>query len=353
MYQLYSVPKAFEEHLESRLQNFSHSLKQPQKLAESIRKLSNIFLKGLLHAETANDYWADPNLRAAYIGYFSVLNFVRAQSVFSEARRRRFLTSCKSVADWGCGGGAATWALFTEIPESHHFDFTGIDKSPNALDEYKQWSKFLGIESETKNYPLSKIKEVKADTLLLSYVLNEVSDWPEIPLSVKRLIVIEPSTHQAGREMQKWRDAMLEKGWFAWAPCTHQRHCPLIAQSGKDWCHHRVHWNKPDWFQELEKFLPMRNDTLTLSYVLLARTEPLQNLEGIARVIGDEQEEKGKTRQLVCRGPYREFMSWLHRDQISLKLHRGDLLKISEMAELRASEIRILDSSSVDKISTE
>jgi hypothetical protein len=353
VYQLYSIPPAFDEYLESRLQKFSFSLTRPQELSESIRKLSNIFLKGIsadLKNDEGSDYWSNQSHRAAYISYFSMLNFTRAQAIFSEARRRGFLEKAKVVADWGCGAGAASWALFTEISHSHDLIFKGIDQSRDALNEYSQWSKFLGYQGETHQLSLSKIGEIKADTLILSYVLNEVKLWPEIPPSVKRMIILEPSTHQAGRELLKWREKKLTEGWYAWAPCTHQNSCPLLAQSGKDWCHHRVHWTKPEWFYELDRFLPMRNETLTVSYLLLSREKPDQTFNGVARVVGDEQEERGKTRQMICRGPYREFLSWLHRDQISLKLHRGDLLKISDIVELKANELRIFSPDNVNKI---
>ena len=352
VYQLYSVPVSVEEHLEKRLVEFGYSLKRPQQLSEVIRKLSNIFLKGVAPSpgETAFDYWTSKDHRAAYISYFSVLNFTRTQAIFTEARHRNFLADTKVVADWGCGAGSASWALFTEIPESHDFEFIGVDRSRDALDEYRHWTKFLGIRAATRQLALSSIGEVKADTLILSYVLNEVREWPQIPSYVKRLIIIEPSTHQAGRELLKWREARIKNGWYAWAPCTHQNECPLLVQSGKDWCHHRIHWTKPDWFYELDRFLPMRNETLTASYLLLSRDKPGEHLEGVARVVGDEQEEKGKTRQMICRGPNREFMSWLHRDQISLKLHRGDLLRISDTVEHRANELRILSADNINKI---
>ena len=201
------------------------------------------------------------------------------------------------------------------------------DQSSAALEEFQEWAKLHEIKAQVHRARLNDISKIKTDTLLLSYVLNEVELWPEIPKSVKRLVIIEPSTHQAGRRLLKWRDEKLaSQEWYAWAPCTHQQPCPLLNQSGKDWCHHRIHWNKPGWFFELEKYLPMRNETLTLTYLLLSREKPKEDLAGIARVVGDEQEEKGKTRQMICRGPNREFLSWLHRDQISLKLQRGDLL---------------------------
>jgi ribosomal protein RSM22 (predicted rRNA methylase) len=342
----FELPPHFEEILEKRLQVFNHSLSEPQKLAENIRKLSNLFLKGI-ETET---YWENKDFRAAYIAYFAVLNFLRARSVFREAAHRKFMAGAKIVVDWGCGAGSATWGLLAEFPAAQTMQFYGIDQSASALDEYKSWLDFFGLDSKTQKQPLSQFETVKGDTAIFSYVLNEVKVWPKIPDHVKRIIIIEPSTHQAGREMLRWRDDQLKKGWHAWAPCTHQEPCPLITHSGKDWCHHRIHWIKPQWFLELERHLPMRNDTLTLSYLLMSREPAPKNLMGLTRVVGDEQEEKGKTRQLICRGPAREFLSWLHRDQISLKLKRGDLLRVSDVELRGVNELRVLLPEKIEKI---
>lgn len=345
MYPLYDLPPTFEPYLEQRLNVFGFSLKEPQKLAEAIRKLSNHFLKG----DQFGDYWTQKEFRAAYISYFSILNFLRVRSVFHEARDRKFLKDAKVIVDWGCGAGAALLALLAEWQQPSQPKLLAVDQSADAIDECKHWMKLFEVDCATKRAPLSDLKKMEGDTLVVSYVLNEVDDWPEIPSHVKRIVVIEPSTHQAGRRMLRWRDERLKNGWYAWAPCTHQNSCPLLINSGKDWCHHRIHWNKPGWFYDLEKFLPMKNDTLTLSYLLLSREKPVDDLLGIARVVGDEQEEKGKSRQMICRGPAREFLSWLHRDQISLRLKRGDLVKIKD-AEPRGSELRVHLSDAVEKI---
>jgi hypothetical protein len=353
--QPFELPPHFEEYLQKRLLPLGHSLKEPEKLALAIRKLSNLFLKG----EDFGDYWKNADHRAAYVSYFSVLNFLRARAVFEEARNRGFLKSVKVMADWGCGVGAATWAFLAESRDiTHPPEIQGYDQSAAALEEYREWLKLFEIKSENKVLGLQDLSKIKADTIVMSYILNEVEKWPTIPDFVKRLVIIEPSTHQAGRRLLQWREGMLgatndksgaSGGWYAWAPCTHQKECPLLVQSGKDWCHHRINWNKPEWFYDIEKFLPMKNETLTLSYLLLAREKPEQNLEGIARVVGDEQEEKGKTRQMICRGPGREFLSWLHRDQISLKLKRGDLLEIGDV-EPRGNELRVLIAENIKKI---
>lgn len=344
MSRLFDLPPLLEENLEKRLNEFSHSLKKPKELADAIRALSNLFLKGISN----NDYWQDRNHRAAYLAYFAVLNFLKARAVFREGFARDFFKDSRVILDWGCGAGSATWAYFAEAQKAG-VKCIGVDSSQNATNEYKHWLDLFEIKALVQKLGLEDFKTVKADTVIFSYVLNEVEDWPEFPDWVERVVIIEPSTHQAGRRMLEWRNQLLKNGWFAWAPCTHQLNCPLITHSGKDWCHDRIKWTKPEWFFDLEEHLPMRNDTLTMSYLLLSREKPAQDLKGWARVVGDEQEEKGKSRQLICRGELREFLSWLHRDQISLKLSRGDIIQIGNF-EQRVNELRIFSASDIKKL---
>ncbi len=347
--QRFSVPENLQNQLESRLQVFGHSLKDPKKLADAVIKLSDFFIRGL-DPKSSHDYWSDAGSRAAYISYFAVLNFVRAQSVFSEAKAQRFLLDTRSLVDWGCGAGSALWALAYTCPEFlPAIKIHAIDRSLSAVNELTHWKKTFNFEAQTDLLDLKGFDTKGADTVLLSYVLNEAEFYPIIPESVRRLIVIEPSTHQASRKLLAFRDKKIEEGWYAWAPCTHQEFCPLYNQSGRDWCHHRVHWEKPIWFQELQHYLPMKNDTLTLSYVLLSRDKPVRNLDGLSRIVGDEQPERGKTRQMICRGVNREFLSWLDRNRLKPGLKRGDLIRIRDGIN-KPKEVRISFISDIEKI---
>ncbi|MCC6276394.1 MAG: hypothetical protein IT289_00610 [Oligoflexia bacterium] len=340
----FSIPEKYTQYLQNRLVQLGYDLHKPETLSQVIRELSQKFLLRQLSL----DYWADSKYRAAYLSYFQVLNYLRARAVLSEASRQNFLVSAKKISDWGCGLGAASWAILDHEAESLNL-VDAVDSSDSALGELKKFFEFLNVNVEISKKNLGQIRECQSDTLILSYVLNEVASWPEIPDHVQRLIIIEPSTHQASRALLKWREEILTRGWYAWAPCVHQGPCPVYTQSPRDWCHHRINWNKPEWFVELEKHLPMRNDTLTMSYLLIARQPPPERHRFLARVIGDEQEERGKSRQQICRGERREFLSWLHRDQVSPYLERGDLIKLRDFEE-KKNEVRISSTSGFDLI---
>ena len=101
----------------------------------------------------------------------------------------------------------------------------------------------------------------------------------------------------------------------------------------------RVHFDAPDWWLDIERKLPMKNRTLTYSYLLLSRSAE-HKWTGATRVIGDTLVEKGKTRQMICRGPEREFLSWLHRDGDAPHIPHGALLRTLGPGEIKGSEIR-------------
>jgi hypothetical protein len=100
-----------------------------------------------------------------------------------------------------------------------------------------------------------------------------------------------------------------------------------------------VAFDAPSWFQEMERHLPMKNRTVTFSYLIASKK--LRPTKGKARLTGDLLVERGKSRILICRGPKREFLSWLHRDLPNQELWRGDLFELERPFEEKANEIRI------------
>jgi hypothetical protein len=92
----------------------------------------------------------------------------------------------------------------------------------------------------------------------------------------------------------------------------------------------------------MEAQLPFKNQTLTMSYLLARKIPPPANLteHKLARITGDKLEEKGKARQLVCQGPHREFLSWLHKDGVPPTIPRGALIEFPENFEKKSNEIR-------------
>lgn len=90
----------------------------------------------------------------------------------------------------------------------------------------------------------------------------------------------------------------------------------------------------------MEAILPMKNRTLTYSYLLVSRRVPHPSHRGWARVIGDTLKERGKTRQMICRGEKREFLSWLLKRGEPEEIPHGALIHGVDQAEVKGPELR-------------
>jgi hypothetical protein len=321
MKRVFKIDPHLTSFIESKLNSFHLSLDAPKKLAFSVKKLSDYFIQNPL----AKTPWDQDWCQIGYLVYFFPLNLIRAQAVFQESQRLNFLFDIQQAFDFGCGMGSGSYWL----PESLKINF--IDQSEIPM----KYLTRTGHQSKTvpTNLPEKSVT-------IFSYSLTELESLPPWSLQSEALILIEPATQQDGRKLLKIRESLIEKGFHIWAPCLHQLGCPLLTHSKNDWCHDRVFFDQPEWFIEIEKHLPIKNKTLTMSYLLARKSAPPKMSENSARLIGDQVPEKGKSRQLICRGPDREFLSWLDRDGPVPELYRGEIFTISSDYRKIANEVR-------------
>jgi hypothetical protein len=215
-----------------------------------------------------------------------------------------------------------------------------VEPSPEARVIAKSLARCLGITRPVEWHTKFE-KSVSADVAIFSYVLTELPQLPSWVLEIKNLVFIEPATHQDGRRLMALREQLMKEGYYPWAPCVHDDVCPLLSASKKDWCHDRIFFDAPQWWLEMEHHLPMKNNTITVSYLLMKKEKPHFRKPDIGRLVGDSLVEKGKTRQLVCRNSSREFLSWLHREAGTFELSRGEIVSIPVEGEKKGAEIRI------------
>ncbi len=329
------VEEALMSCLESEMKSRKLSWKS---LAESVLHLSNHF-----QSEVAVQTLYKGDFDLAYLAYFFPLNFLRLSAALEESENFQFIKASDKILDFGSGPGTAHFALLSR--KITFSDYSAFEISQTALRWHQELLEKLAFEKASKTHFLSSERDLtKApapDLYIFSYSLNELSQSLDWLSPTAKILILEPSTRQDGRRLMTLRKQFLAKGYRAIAPCTHQLSCPLLEDSKTDWCHHRIRIQTPQSVRELEKYLPMRNETLTYSYLLLepsaSQKTPLKN----TRVIGDRLDEKGKTRQMICRGPEREFLSWLKKEGEAPQIPRGALISIPEEAEKRGNEIRI------------
>lgn len=149
----------------------------------------------------------------------------------------------ESVLDVGAGTGAGTWAVrnFIDLKKTVCLEredvMRNLGKSymqESEIDELKnvKWEKFDLVSSDI---------EYKADLVICSYVLNELSEndrqkaldklWNA---TNKILLIIEPGTPKGFAEIKEFREILINKGGNIIAPCPNIDKCPMPES---DWCH--------------------------------------------------------------------------------------------------------------------
>jgi ribosomal protein RSM22 (predicted rRNA methylase) len=329
VFKSYSFPEKYQEKIDRALKDLGYSLTKPKAIADSVIELSNFYQQK--HKVTP---WKDPATQAAYLAYYFPLNYIRNLKVFSEIERVGFLKNTSRLLDFGFGLGSGYLAAQDTGLIAPSATVEAVDSSAVPLELFK---KYFMEPGSSISFSKEVGKASDFDTAFFSYALNEFSTGPSWLTQIPNLLIIEPSTQALGRQLMERRSTLIDTGYQMWAPCTHQEACPLLVHSKTDWCHDRVHWTPPVWWKDLEKFLPMKNQTMTFSYLAASRTPAPVATAG--RVVGDELKEKGKSRWLYCRGEEREFLSWLNRSGEPPEIHRGELLKVN-IEEKKGNELR-------------
>ncbi len=354
---IYHLTPELESQIEIALQSLGVKLQDSHKIADAVLRMSDFYIEHPSLATPWKESWA----QIAQIAYYLPLNFLRAQAAYQEIQKVSMraesadggsILSIESLLDFGAGLGAGSLA----------FPSTGsrfaIEKSSVAIQIAERF--FL---SKTRFIPEAEVGRLNHLTGLFSYSLTELESLPNWAFNLEQIVIIEPATQEDGRRLLNLRQTLVQKGFHILAPCTHQGLCPLLHQSKSDWCHDRIRFEAPEWFLKIEKLLPIKNTNLTFSYLVAKKTpahfsaaqkndlkrpttKSLGDTEGPLhwRIVGDPLEERGKTRQMLCRGENREFLAWLHRNGEPKTFERGELIDPSDFAaefEIKSNEIRI------------
>ena len=331
MQRQFSIPTQFESSISAALADYKLSLKDSKDLAKCVLALSNFFIS----QPEGQTPWHESWTQVAYLCYYLPLNAARLTAVITEGEKRGFFDGLEDVLDFGAGLATASLSLSA----ARKFRYTLIERAAEPQRLIEKHFPFFKAHEWTRTFNSQRVGNGKKTLALFSYSLTELNDVPEWAHDCEAIMIAEPSTQQDGRKLLALRQKLIEKGYYAWAPCTHQNACPLLSQSKTDWCHDRIFFNAPAWFQKMEEQLPMKNRTLTTSYLLMRKTKPSEI--HAARVVGDTLKEKGKDRQMICRGPDREFLAWMHKNKLQQDIPRGAQIEVPETLQKVSNELRV------------
>ena len=326
----------YDSNIANTLKSLGADLGNPRQIAQAVLKLSDHYINNPDAATPWHTDWA----KIAYVAYYFPLNYMRVSAVLRAGIRQNFWQGLTDFSDFGSGLGTVPLAIADMLPGQFARGIA-VESSPATEKLYRQLA--LPDVAHPKLSWASKLTPAAAATghlTVFSFSLTELPELPKAALASEALAIIEPATNQDGRRLMQLRAKLMANGWYAWAPCTHQEACPLLVDSARDWCHDRVSWEAPDWYLAIEEHLPMRNRTLTHSYLLMRRQPPAALTYPTARLTGDLQRQKGASRQMVCRGPKREFLSWQHKHGTPPEWPRGALVRLADDVETKSNELR-------------
>ncbi|NUM59136.1 MAG: hypothetical protein HUU56_10920 [Bdellovibrionaceae bacterium] len=334
----FSLPKNLCEQIESKLSKYNLSFSNSKKIADAILFMSDFYIENPL----ATTPWNERLTWIAQLSYYFPLNYLRNKAVIEEMKKFWNVREFSQIIDYGSGLGTSSWGFIDDFDPEKIYQF---EKEPK-LKNYWENTPFKWLNDEKAL--LAKIDRTSLGVFSYSLTEKEIGKTLSLLEKFNYLMIVEPSTQEDSRKLLEIRKKLIEKGYSIVAPCTHQLSCSLLEQSKRDWCHDRIHFEKPEWFSKIENHLPMRNDTLTFSYLLAYKTEERSRvlkktieIAGLARMTGDLQKEKGKTRQLICFNSERNFLTWIHKEITPPDLKRGSLIKTPKNLKTVSNELRV------------
>jgi len=206
-----------------------------------------------------------------------------------------------TLLDCGAGTGAASWAACTLLDLGA---VTCLEREPAMI----RLGRSLAAEAPPplrdvvwlrRDLAKDEIPE-RADLVIASYVLNEMSE-PERDRAVvklwnaaeRMLLIVEPGTPAAWRDLMALRDRLLALGARIAAPCPHESACPM---GEGDWCHFRCRIPRSRLHKRLKDGDAPYEDE-KFSYLAVTR-EPAVRAE--ARIIRHPRTDKGRISLELC-----------------------------------------------------
>ncbi len=232
---------------------------------------------------------------------------VRMPATFSaitttlKSLKQVFETEITTVLDIGSGTGSAVWAVFSILENIK--EMTCIEKDKNMMSCGKNLLKNTDYEDRVswKHGDIENLKLTgKYDLVMASYSLNELPSATRLEViknlwehTNKVLVIVEPGTPVAYKQMMKTRDFMLEQNANLIAPCPHASPCPLLEN---DWCHFTTRVARTKLHKTLKGGdAPFEDEKF--SYLIFSKEHPSKQYE---RVLRHPLIESGKITLKLC-----------------------------------------------------
>lgn len=271
----------------------------PRRIAPAVAA-TNAGLTG--RAWLGRPYLRDDATREAYRTYYLCANAPKLWAVLD----RLDLPNTLQVLELGAGPGTGVAALATWAQRSgrdlRHLVTDALDEN---LRDAQRLAEALGRRVEAQKLELAGPWGVRGRFDLV-VAMNVVCELPGAldPHLVAQLeavtgpggtvVVIEPASREASGRALALRDALVAAGWVPRWPCPHAAACPT------GWCHAEWRFERPAFMAEVDRRVGTRREVLKATCFALRRG-PVEREAGLARVISERHDEKGRSYLSVCR----------------------------------------------------
>ena len=196
--------------------------------------------------------------------YIATYDDAKCYAFFRMASTTAVISKCLSylpkedsmtVLDLGAGTGASILACM----DRHEKDFTQlncVESSENMLRVLRELINDLempfGLQCIKKDVIKNDLSQYKSDIVLASFSINEMNGKDRLKmlnkmwdLSNKYILLIEPGTPKAYREMMEYKEYFISMGGKILAPCQSEK-CPIKEKLADDWCHFQIRLQRPN-----------------------------------------------------------------------------------------------------------
>jgi hypothetical protein len=138
----------------------------------------------------------------------------------------------------------------------------------------------------------------------LKEVVDELSTCAQVDGKPRWLILVEPGSRFASRELLRLRDGLRARSDVrVWLPCLSARPCGALAKPD-DWCHEEISVEFPKLLNDLGAAAGLRKEAVIFSYLVcsigLHPQTPASWPGGGQRVVSQVMREKGLDQCFLC-----------------------------------------------------
>ena len=319
-----------------------------RRMVEAIQVLQQGSKEG--HSLIGQDYFAQPDLLAAYMLYHWILHYQEGLSLLGELP-----TTPRRVLDVASGPAAFAFAALRHGAS----DVFATDRNETALKLGAEVCGRYGYPLNVRKWDCLKANlpiDGSFDLIILGHCLHELfpanqKNWVEgqhafVTMLLNRLspqgflVIVDQSYVESNRRVLQLRDRMVKEGIAVQAPCVWRGECPALKTANSP-CYAQRELEKPYLIKEFQRAAQINLSSLKMSYVILRSpqaTWPELPEKALYRVISPPVDSFQGKRYYLCGIDGKKNLG-SHLDPVPKSarafafLKRGELISIENALE--------------------